>query len=170
MSELKVKIEGGSEHTVHPISDSLFQLDGQDKNLDLIRLKDGKYNLILNKKSYNVDIVDADFDLKTFTISVNGNDYNLQVEDRFDLLLHQLGMDDLKTTGISDLKAPMPGLVLSISVEEGQEVKEGESLIVLEAMKMENVLKAPSDVTIKKIAVKPSEAVEKNQLLVEFEA
>lgn len=169
MSELKVIIEGGNEHTVHQISDTEFKLDGQSKELDLIRLKDGKYNLILNNTSYNIDVVEANYETKSFTIAVNGNNYQLKVEDRFDLLLQKLGMDDLVAAGFTEIKAPMPGLVLSIAVEVGQEVKEGEPLIVLEAMKMENVLKSPSDVTVKSIAVKPSQAVEKNQLLIEFE-
>jgi len=169
MSELKIKVEGGKEHTINSISEKVFELDGKSKELDLIRLKDGKYNLILNNTSYNLDVVEADYEAKAFTIAVNGNDYYLKVEDRFDLLLHQLGMDDLVAAGFTELKAPMPGLVLSIAVEVGQEVKEGEPLIVLEAMKMENVLKSPSDVTVKSIAVKPSQAVEKNQLLIEFD-
>lgn len=169
MSELKIKVEGGKEHIVHQISEKVFTLDGHSKELDLVRLKDGKFNLILNHASYNIDLVEADYSTKSFTIAVNGNNYSLKVEDRFDLLLQQLGMDDLASAGITEIKAPMPGLVLSIAVEIGQEVKTGEALIVLEAMKMENVLKSPGDLTVKSIAVKPGQAVEKNQLLIEFE-
>jgi len=64
----------------------------------------------------------------------------------------------------------MPGLVLSIDVKVGQSIKANETLVVLEAMKMENVLKAPTDVTVKSIEVEQGQAVEKNQLLIEFEA
>ena len=63
----------------------------------------------------------------------------------------------------------MPGLVLDIKVEVGQEVLEGEPLLVLEAMKMENVLKSPADVVVKSIDVKQQAAVEKNQVLITFE-
>ena len=62
----------------------------------------------------------------------------------------------------------MPGMVLNILVTEGQEVKKGDALIVLEAMKMENILKSPTDGVIKKIAINKGVAVEKNQLLIQF--
>jgi biotin carboxyl carrier protein len=62
----------------------------------------------------------------------------------------------------------MPGLVLSILVKEGDEVKKGDNLLVLEAMKMENIIKSPADVTIKFIKIKPSDKVEKNQVLIQF--
>ena len=66
------------------------------------------------------------------------------------------------------LKAPMPGLVVRIEIEEGQKVKRGDGLIIVEAMKMENELKAPHGGTIKAIKVKQGQAVEKNQILLEF--
>ena len=62
----------------------------------------------------------------------------------------------------------MPGMVLNILVAEGQEVKKGEALIILEAMKMENILKSPTDGVIKKIAINKGVAVEKNQILIQF--
>jgi len=62
----------------------------------------------------------------------------------------------------------MPGLVLNILVEEGQDIKKGDALIVLEAMKMENILKSPADGKVKKVSVKKGVAVEKGQILIEF--
>ncbi len=69
---------------------------------------------------------------------------------------------------LAKLAAKMPGMVLNILVDEGQEVKKGDALIVLEAMKMENILKSPVDGVIKKIAINKGVAVEKNQLLIQF--
>jgi biotin carboxyl carrier protein len=69
---------------------------------------------------------------------------------------------------INEIKAPMPGLVLRIPINEGDSVSKGEGLLVLEAMKMENIIKSPGDVVVSKILVKPGQAVEKNQLLVSF--
>jgi biotin carboxyl carrier protein len=63
----------------------------------------------------------------------------------------------------------MPGLILEISAKEGQEVKEGDYILVLEAMKMENAITAPRDAVIKKITAKKGETVEKNQVLIELE-
>jgi biotin carboxyl carrier protein len=79
-----------------------------------------------------------------------------------------LGLDNLQSAKVAELKAPMPGLVLSILVKEGDEIKKGDNLLVLEAMKMENIIKSPADVTIKSIRIKPSDKVEKNQVLIQF--
>ena len=70
---------------------------------------------------------------------------------------------------VNDIKAPMPGLILEVNVKEGDEVKEGDYLLVLEAMKMENALTAPRDAVIKSISVEKGQTVEKNQLLIEME-
>jgi biotin carboxyl carrier protein len=82
--------------------------------------------------------------------------------------LHNLGLDNIAAKKINDIKAPMPGMVLNILVGEGQQVKKGDSLLVLEAMKMENVLKSPTDGMIKKVVAIKGTAVEKNQLLIQF--
>jgi biotin carboxyl carrier protein len=63
----------------------------------------------------------------------------------------------------------MPGLIRTIVVAEGQEVKKGDVILILEAMKMENALKSPADLVVKSIKVQQGQAVEKNQLLIEFE-
>jgi biotin carboxyl carrier protein len=170
MSELKVEIEKGDSYMIESLADNKFKLEGKVEEIDLQVIGDRKFHIIKDHKSYTAEVLNADYKTKTFEIRVNNNLYPLKVEDRFDLLLQKLGMEDLAAAGITELKAPMPGLVLSTSVEVGQEVKEGEPLIVLEAMKMENVLKSPADVVIKAIAVEKGQAVEKNQLLIEFES
>ena len=70
----------------------------------------------------------------------------------------------------TDIKAPMPGKVLSVVVTEGDEVKKGDAILILEAMKMENVLKAEGDCIIKKVLVNKEESVEKNQVLIELDS
>ncbi|HEX7412911.1 MAG TPA: acetyl-CoA carboxylase biotin carboxyl carrier protein subunit, partial [Bacteroidia bacterium] len=105
---------------------------------------------------------------KSFQIKVNQTTYNLAVKDKYDELLHQLGLDKVMVSKVSNIKAPMPGLVLTILVEEGQDIKKGDTLIVLEAMKMENSLKSPADGKVKKVCVKKGLAVEKGQILIEF--
>ena len=137
-------------------------------NLDLIKVKEGSYHIILNHQSYSVEVLKFDAQEKLLSLKVNGNKYNVQVKDKYDELLHSLGLDTLAVKKVNDIKAPMPGLVLKIMVEEGAEVKKGDPLIVLEAMKMENILKSPHDGVVKKIAVKKGVAVEKNQVLINF--
>jgi biotin carboxyl carrier protein len=77
-----------------------------------------------------------------------------------------MGMDAVAAGAVSDVKAPMPGLVLKIMVEPGQPISKGDALVILEAMKMENILKAPSDGIVKKILVTKGDKVEKNQIMV----
>ncbi|HEX3386534.1 MAG TPA: acetyl-CoA carboxylase biotin carboxyl carrier protein subunit, partial [Mucilaginibacter sp.] len=89
-------------------------------------------------------------------------------KDQYDILLDQLGMSSLNSAHISEVKAPMPGLVLKISVKVGDVVKKGDNLFVLEAMKMENIIKSPADVTIRTIRIKPGDKVEKGQVLIGF--
>ena len=85
-----------------------------------------------------------------------------------DELLEKLGMNKTSSSAIQDIKAPMPGLMIDIKVQEGHEVKIGDPLIILEAMKMENVIKSPREGTIKSIMVKKGQSVEKNQILIKF--
>jgi len=170
MSELKVEIEKGATHTIERRSANEFSVDGNQKSIDLVKIADDKFHIIKDNKSYNAEVISANYSEKSFEIRINNNDYQLKVEDRFDLLLQKLGMDDLAAGGVSEIKAPMPGLVLSVEVEAGQEVQAGEPLVVLEAMKMENVLKSPTDAVVKAIAIEQGQAVEKNQLLIEFES
>lgn len=170
MSELKVEVKNGNSYSIEDLKANTASLNDQPVSWDQFEVKDGKFHIIKDKKSYAVEVVQADTEKKTFQLKVNNNLYETKVEDRFDLLLQQLGMDNLGSNVASELKAPMPGMVLSVKVEAGQAVKEGDALVVLEAMKMENVLKSPADVTIKSVAVKEGVAVEKNEILIEFES
>ncbi len=120
-------------------------------------------------KVVKADLLKVDYKEKVFLIKVNGRRVHVKAEDRFDLLLSKLGMTELASKKINSLKSPMPGLILEILVKPGQSVKLGEPIVILEAMKMENVIKAPADVMIKNIKVTKGRPVEKNELLIEFE-
>ena len=126
------------------------------------------YHVIHNMASYNVEVVALDAAAKTAEIKVNGNSYDISAKDQFDRLLDQLGMSSKDTSKISEIKAPMPGLVLKVFVTEGNVVQKGDNLFILEAMKMENIIKAPADVTIKTTRIKAGDKVEKGQVLMLF--
>ncbi|MBA2610836.1 MAG: biotin attachment protein [Bacteroidetes bacterium] len=127
-----------------------------------------QYHFLMNGKSYNVDVIKLNAEEKTMVVKINSVKFNLQLKDKYDELLHNLGLDNLASKKINEIKAPMPGMVLNILVKEGDVVSKGDALIVLEAMKMENILKSPSEGTIKKIAITKGTAVEKNQILIHF--
>lgn len=144
-------------------------LNDQPYKMDL-RPVEGGFHVISHHRSYTVHLASADFSEKTFSLLVNGHEYQLEARDQFDLLLQDLGMEDLAGSAATDLKAPMPGLVLDIRVSAGDAVKKGDPVVVLEAMKMENVLKAEGDAVVKSVNVKKGQAVEKSLVLIEFEA
>ena len=84
-------------------------------------------------------------------------------------LLKDLGMASQLTKKLEVLKAPMPGLIHKISVSAGDTVQKGEPLLILEAMKMENLIKSPGDGTIKEVVAAVGNSVEKNAVLIRFE-
>lgn len=165
---LKVKVNNKQEHTIEFENKTAGTIDGEPFSWDVITVKEGSFHIIKDHKSYNVEVEKADIKEKTFTISVNGNKYQLAVKDKFDELLHSLGLDAMASKKVNEIKAPMPGLVLEVKINEGDTVKKGDAILVLEAMKMENNIKSPTDGIVKKIHVKKGMAVEKNQVLINF--
>jgi biotin carboxyl carrier protein len=143
-------------------------LDGQPFPTDWVEIRPGVFHVLQNGRSLTVEVRGTDYAAKTFTLRVNGTEYVVQLKDRFDQLLDQLGLAGAATARLDALKAPMPGLIVSVVVQIGDAVKKGDTLLILEAMKMENVLKAPADAVVKAVRVEPRQNVEKGQVLIEF--
>ena len=140
-------------------------VNGKEIEIDSLLISPGKSHWLYNNRSYRIELLEKG-ENKTVKVRVNGRIITVRLKDKIDVLLKELGMDSMNALKVNDLKAPMPGLVVDIKVAEGQQVKKGDTIIVLEAMKMENALKAPADATVKKIAAVKGTAVEKNQVLV----
>ncbi len=146
--------------------DIVFEVNKSDiDDLDIIKNKDGSYNLIYENKSYNLSILKSDINNKKYIVSVDGKEFDLDIKDSLDQMLDQMGFSNNKKQSTGEIKSPMPGMVLHIDVEEGQEIKKGDTLLVLEAMKMENLIKAHVNGKIISIKVKQGDAVSKNQVL-----
>jgi biotin carboxyl carrier protein len=132
-------------------------------------LPDGRLLLHVGSGVFTARLLELNRAEKTLTISLNGKTVSVTLKEPLDDLLHSMGLDKMATAKVSHVKAPMPGLVLNVLVEAGQEVKKGDKLLVLEAMKMENIIKAAGDGKVGRIAVEKGQAVDKNQTLIEFE-
>jgi len=135
---------------------------------NLIKISDGNFHILLDNKSYSVEVISADSQAKSFCFKINGRRYVVDLKDKFDLLLEKMGMNNSSANKVNNVKAPMPGLIIDMRVKEGDQVKAGDPLLILEAMKMENIIKASGDSVVKSVKVKKGESVEKNQVLIEF--
>lgn len=142
-----------------------FTIDGRSYALDATIISDNKMSLIHEGKSYNVDIFQQD---ETFVVEFDGVKHELFVMDRAQ---HRKRKRQKKTKkqGDTEVKSPMPGKVVEVLVKENEDVKEGDGLLVIEAMKMENEIKAPVSGKIKKITIKAEETVDASKVLLVIE-
>ncbi len=132
------------------------------------KLDDSRYVLRVGNESHILSNITINETQLEFTI--DGKWYQSGIKDDQMLLLDRLGFKTGSKSGEGVLKAPMPGKIVSVLAAEGDEVKQGDPVIILEAMKMENELKSPSSGVIKKIDVSAGQSVEKNITLMEIEA
>jgi biotin carboxyl carrier protein len=137
--------------------------------LDVHSPTPGHYHLLRNGKSYHVEVLHLDLATKTIALTVNGRPQELRINDETDQLVKKLGLSVVVAAKSKNAVAPMPGLVIDVRVAVGDAVADGTPLLILEAMKMENVLKSEGAGVVKSIAVTKGDAVEKKQLLIEIE-
>lgn len=143
-------------------------VNGKEFKLD-INKSGNEHHILYNNSSYKVEIDQFIEESNELVLKINNDKVTCKVSDELDLLLQQLGMDNLSTQKMNDIKAPMPGMVIDVLVDVGQAVKEGDTLLVLEAMKMENNIKTPAEGIVKQVICEAGIAVEKNDILIIFE-
>ncbi len=146
---------------------SLFDQEQID-NLDFVRIGTNKFHTLINNRSYEIEVLNIDTAVRKIELLINGNYCAVDVKDETALLIEKLGLDRVQDNAASALISPMPGRVLDILIAPNQAVKTGTPLLILEAMKMENVLKAEGDFVIDDILVKIGDTVQKNALLVQY--
>ena len=129
----------------------------------------GLISVLYNGKSYTAIVESTDRKNKEVCLRINGQVYKTSIKEPIDLLLTNMGLDMKAMKKAEPVKAPMPGLVLKILVVPGQQINKGDGLVILEAMKMENILKATAMATVKAIKVEERMAVEKGTILIELE-
>lgn len=148
-----------------------FELDLTEEDIstiDALQTSESEYHVLHDDQSFHTEIVNTDFNQKTYTVKVNDNVYTVDIANKLDMQIAKMGFSLGSSKQVNAIKAPMPGLLLDIHVEIDQEVKEDDPLLILEAMKMENVILSPRDGVIKSIAATKGDAVDKGQLLIEF--
>lgn len=143
-------------------------VDGKLLDIDLKNLGNNQYHILYDHKSYTVEVIHFDPKAKIVKLKINGKSTMVTLREDLDLLIAKLGMDNLDKSKLPDLKAPMPGLITEILVQEGDSVKTGDPLLILQAMKMENVIKCSGNGVIQKLFTSIGQRVEKNQLLIQF--
>lgn len=163
----KIQVNEQFNYVVKIDRDGIFVND-HEVPIDIHPVNKTIFHILYKNRSFNAELITIDKQAKSCTVRVNSHVYTMSLSDQFDELLHQLGMDNLSALKVAELKAPMPGMVLKVLVSEGEEVKKGSNLLILEAMKMENIIKSPADVVIKSIKVNPADKVEKNQVMIIF--
>ena len=150
------------------ILDNQIYYQNSPLNWNLQKTGEKTFLITKNNKTFKAEILSVDYELKEVSLKVDKTIYNIALKDKMDLLLKQMGIDNLNTAKVNDIKAPMPGLILEILVKPGDAVKKGDKLFILEAMKMENVLKSPGEGTISTVEVKQGDSVEKSHILIKF--
>lgn len=157
----------GHSVTVTVKGDQLL-LDGDAMSWDIAQLPDGRLHIITGVDGYIAEIISHDHNTGTFRIRINGRESVVSLQTPLGRRLAQMGMDQRSTAAARNTTAPMPGLVTSVRVTIGDIVAAGTPLLVLEAMKMENVLQSPGEGIVSQVRVRPGDRVEKGQVLVEF--
>ena len=143
--------------------DGNILVNGEKREVDFLALGPALYNIVMQNRSYEMVIEEHHGE---YEVLLRGRLYSGEVlDERAQLLRSQRSGTGVESGEIS-IKAPMPGLVLAIPIEEGQEVVTGQTVIILESMKMQNELKAPRDGTVARISAQVGASVEQGKLLV----
>jgi biotin carboxyl carrier protein len=144
-------------------------LDSKHSDFKIRDLGNDSYEVSDAENQVVIEVLSVDLDTKAMTIRYLHNVYDLAFKNDLDRVLDKMGIKRSSDNVSSDIKAPMPGKVIDVIVQEGDTVEKGDAILILEAMKMENVLKAEGAASIKKVLVSSSENVEKNQVLIELD-
>jgi len=163
--KLKIEIGDQTELEVEEQNNQIL-LNNAPASYDLTRKNEKEYLLTKDNKVYNIVVVSESGNQKT--LNINGQEISLNVKDHITQILEDLGMDTLTEDIVNEVTAPMPGAIIDVSVSEGQEINAGDTLLILEAMKMENIIKSPVNGVIQKIHIEKGNNVEKNQVLISF--
>jgi biotin carboxyl carrier protein len=138
-------------------------------DLNAIPIDTSRHHVLCDGKSYVATVSHHDFNSRSYGVRIGSNAYRIQIETPLDDLIQSMGYRLSSEQALGTIQAPMPGIILDVRVSQGDTVKKGDALLILEAMKMENVIISPKDGVVKTIDVATGQTVDKNKLLVELE-
>lgn len=144
-----------------------IKVDDLIYDVDIIRVEEGVYSLIYKGKSYNVELIESGSS-RNYAVNTLFNSYDVEVVDaetKYRRIRDRRAIEE----GESHIKSPMPGKVVSIPVSKGEEVSNGQTVVIVSAMKMESEFKAKKDGVIKEILVKEGDTVKGDQDLIVIE-
>tara|TARA_B110000503_G_scaffold96093_1_gene144567 strand:+ start:948 stop:1415 length:468 start_codon:yes stop_codon:yes gene_type:complete len=127
------------------------------------------FSISYNGNTFSGEILEENTEGNFLKLKINHRVFTVQKKGELDDLIKRLGLDVQKARALKEIEAPMPGRIVSVVVEIGQQVKVGDDILSLEAMKMENVLKAEGEGVVKSIHIKADDIVEKGAVLIEFD-
>lgn len=144
-----------------------LSIDGKEYEADVIKVENGVYSILLDDKSYNIELIQGKNN-KNYSVNTQSDSFDLEIIDaqsRYQKSRQADEFDDDKKT----ISSPMPGKIVKIPVKVGDKVSEGQTVVIVSAMKMENEFKAPSDCVVKEICVKEGDTVDGKQTLLVLE-
>lgn len=166
--EIKINDRVASVNLLHQNGNLLeVEVDGKIYKVDLLHTADGTFSILDGSRSFNIELV-PHTQPKKYSAHTLYNTYDVEVIDAEARYLINRGSNGVGSSE-KNISSPMPGKVVKILVNEGQDIQKGETAIVIAAMKMESEYKAPMDGVVKKISVAEGDTIEGNQILIELE-
>lgn len=165
MSNYIVSIDD-NKHSLKILSHDKVELNGNNYEVELSQLSKYSYLLKVNNKVYQ--ITSEELDSQNYTFTIDGYSYNTTVRTNLEEKANEYLQNKAKESGTKIIKSPMPGLIVKILKQVGDNIEVGEPIIILEAMKMENEIRASVSGTVKSINAKESISVEKGETLLEI--
>ena len=159
VSGKEFRIEIGERHNGLPLSVNCKPYHTELKRVD----SDNLFSLITDNRSYQLFFDEAE---NGYWVSVDGHKFFVELEDEKAHIIRGLIKSDEKPQELTEIKAPMPGLIIKLFAKENQLVKKGDGLVIIEAMKMENEIRANSDGAVMEVLVNEGDSVDKGTVLI----
>ncbi|NJO89188.1 MAG: acetyl-CoA carboxylase biotin carboxyl carrier protein subunit [Chloroflexia bacterium] len=141
----------------------------QVERFDVVNHNGSNYHILHDSKAFKAELLNKNFFENEYAITINSNLYKVKLSNGLDHLFDKMGFSNKSGKQTNEIKAPIPGVVIDVTIKEGDSIKEGAPLLVLEAMKMENIISSHKDAVVKKIHIEKGNTVEKGKLLIELE-